>query len=139
MTETKVITEEIDKPPKIELDDLAKYLQILDGRDPNHVQALAKFINMDNYEERSYFPNQITAFAVAQLLGLGEALFENDDSDPYTAVANAISRGLMGYKGFKSNQWVDITRQTTDLSSLGSAPDEVKRGFLARFSRGPKE
>lgn len=119
--------------------DLLKIMQILEGIDPEQVQALAKFINLDDPAERSYFPDQTTSICIGQLKGYGEALYGGEDWNPFTMVAEALAIGFMGYKGFKSNQWVDMTRQTHDLASLSSASDEAKQSVLDKILGRGKE
>lgn len=122
------------------LDDLKKVLIIAKGGDPDAQQAIANFMNLSSTAERSYFPDKLTALAIGQLNGFGRLYYPKDEWNPYTLVADSLSVGLMGYKGFKSNQLVDITRQTPNLSDLKTASDAVQnRGLFSRLLGGSKE
>jgi len=46
----------------------------------------------------------------------------------------------MGFKGFKSEQYKDITSGQPNLDKLQGLPEETKKGILSGiFSRGSKE
>ncbi|GAH54916.1 unnamed protein product, partial [marine sediment metagenome] len=50
------------------------------------------------------------------------------------------SIGFMGYKGFKSEQYKDITSGQPNLDKLQGLPEETKQGILAGlFGRGKTE
>lgn len=123
---------------KIEsISDLKDVLTIAKGGDPDAIQALASFMNLNSNTERSYFPDKITTLCIAQLNGFGELFFPNEDWNPFTLVSDALAIAHMGYKGFKSGQYVDMTRQTPNLSALETQSDSVKGGILGRlFGRG---
>lgn len=126
---------------KIEtIDDLKNVMTIAKGGNPDAIQALSNFINMNSNTERSYFPDKTTTLCIGQLNGFGKLYFPNDEWDPFTLVSDALSIAHMGYKGFKSGQFVDITRQTPNLSALETQSDSVKDGIIGRlFSRGKTE
>ena len=121
-------------------DDLFRAMCIVRGIDPNQVQAMAKFSDFDNQDERSYFPNQITSIAVAQLRILGEAFYMGEEWNEYELVADFLAIGFMGYKGFKSEQYKDITSGQPNLDKLTGLPEETQKDILSGlFSRGGKE
>lgn len=116
---------------KIEtMKDFKDVLTIARGGDPDAIQAISNFMNLNSTTERSYFPDRNTTLCIGQLTGLGKLYFPNDDWDPFTMVADALSVAYMGYKGFKSSQFVDMTRQTPNLSDLQTQSDSVKGGVL---------
>lgn len=121
------------------LDDLKRVLTIARGGDPDAIQAVAKFMNLDSPVEGSYFPDKMTSLAIAQLNIFGKSYYPNDDWNPYSMAAEKISEGFKGFKGFKSNQFMEMTRQTPNLSSLQATPDEVRKGFLSRIFGGKSE
>jgi len=123
---------------KIEsLDDMKKVLIIAKGGDPDAIQAVAQFMDMKSNIERSYFPDRTISICVAQLTGYGKTHFPSDTWDPFSLIADCLSIGFMPYKGFKSNQFVDITRQTPNLDALQTSSEEVKQGILSKvFGRG---
>ena len=106
MTEAKKKTETTPMP-KLKLEsweDLFRAMCIVRGIDPNQIQSQAKFTNLDNNDERSYYATQFTAVAIAQLRMLGESMYMGDDWNEYELAADILSVGFMGYKGFKSEQ-----------------------------------
>jgi len=125
---------------KIEtLDDMKRVLIIARGGDPDAIQAVANFMDLKNPQERTYFPDKTTAIAMAQLEGFGKLYFPKEEWNPFSLVAEVVSVSLMGYKGFKSNQFVDMTRQTPNLSDLQTIADnQDSGGLLSRFRGGSK-
>jgi len=139
MTEAETKIEEAEPPFKIEtIDDVRKILVIAKGGDPNAIQAITKFMDFNSNAERSYFPDKTITLCTAQLSGYGQTFFPNDDWNPFSLVADVIAEHFMGYKGYKSNQFVDMTRQTPNLDALTSSKEEVKQGFISRMLRGAK-
>lgn len=141
-----VETEEIqEEEPKAafeikDLDDLKRLLMIAQGDDPDAQQAIAQFMDLQSKVERSYFPDKITTICIGQLKGFGSALYEGEENNPFDLVADILSVGFMGFKGFKSNQFVDMTRQTPNLDALKTASEDVKQSVAARiFGRGKSE
>lgn len=122
------------------IDDLKRVLIVAKGGDPDAVQAIANFMDLKSDTERSYFPDKITTIAIGQLKGYGRLYYPNDEWNPFELVGDSLSVSFMAYKGFKSNQFVDMTRQTPNLDALKDSPQEVKQGIVARlFGRGKTE
>jgi len=135
MSESKEETITIKSPQ-----DLFEWMSVALGKDPKAIQSMAKYMNLDSNDERSYFPNQLTALAIAQLRILGKAHYPNDTWNEYDLVADYIAIGFMGYKGFKSEQYKDITSGQPNLDKLQGLPEETKKGILSGiFGRGKKE
>lgn len=134
-------TKETEPMFKIESpQDLFELICILNGVDPNQVQSMAKFSDFNNVDERSYYPNQLTAIAIAQLRMYGEALYKGHSWDPYTLCADLLGVGFMGFKGFKSGQYVDITSGQPNLDKLRDLAPEIQQGLLrGLLNRGSKE
>ncbi|GAH42669.1 unnamed protein product, partial [marine sediment metagenome] len=125
---------------KIEtMDDLQRMLTIAKGGDPNAIQAVANFMNLKSNIERSYFPDKKTSIAIAQLTGYGRTYYPSEDWNPFDMVADALSVAFMPYKGFKSNQFVDMTRQTHDLAGLETIAEDTTRGVMDRILGRKKE
>lgn len=126
---------------KIEtMKDFKDVLTIAKGGDPDAIQAISQFMDLKSNTERSYFPDKITTLCVAQLNGFGKLYFRGDTWNPFSLVADALAIAHMGYKGFKSGQFVDMTRQTPNLSDLQTASEEVKSSLVrGLFSRGGSE
>jgi len=121
-------------------EDLFRAMCIVRGIDPNQVQSMAKFSDFDNQDERSYYPNQLTSLAVAQLRMFGEAFYKGEQWNEYELVADLLAVGYMGYKGFKSDQYKDITSGQPNLDKLRGLPEETQKGILSGiFGRSSKE
>lgn len=117
------------------LDDLKRVLTIARGGDPDAIQAIASFMDFNSNIERSYFPDRNISICVAQLMGYGKTYFSDESWDPFTMIADCLSVGFMPYKGFKSNQFVDMTRQTPNLSELQTTLEGDRQGILSRLLR----
>ena len=152
MSDTEIKTDSIDlsgetenketKPTlKIESwDDLFSAMCIIKGVDPKQVQSMAKFSNFDNNDERSYYPNQLTAIAIAQLRMFGEAFYKGQAWNEYEVIADLLAVGFMGFKGFKSEQYKDITSGQPNLDKLKGIPEEQKQWILSGiFGRSKTE
>lgn len=110
------------------------------GIDPKQVQSLAKFSDFDKIDEGTYYPNQLTSVAIAQLRMYGEALYRGDNWNEYAVCADLLGDGFKGYKGFKSNQYVEITSGQQNLDKLQGMPEETRKGVLASLlNRGSKK
>ena len=120
-------------------DDLFRAMCIVRGIDPNQVQSMAKFSNFDHNDERSYYPNQLTSVAIAQLRVYGEAFYKDEEWNEYELVADLLAVGFMGYKGFKSEQYKDITSGQPNLDKLQGLPEETQKGILSGLFRGNKD
>lgn len=125
--------------------DLFEWMSVALGRDPKAIQSMAKFMDIDSHDETSYFPNQLTSLAIAQLRGYGKAHYPEtyaspDDWNEYDVIADCIAIGFKGYKGFKSEQYKDITSGQPNLDKLQGLPEETKKGILSGiFGRGKTE
>ena len=109
------------------------------GVDPKGVQSLAKFSDFDKIDEGTYYPNQITSVAIAQLRMYGEGLYKKPQN-PFSKVADFLGDGFKGYKGFKSNQYVEITSGQQNLDKLQGMPEDVKKSVLSGLlNRGKSE
>lgn len=112
-------------------------LLMVKGIDPDQVQGMAKFMNPDSVDETTYYPTQLTSIAIAQSRIFGRAFYPNDSWNEYEEIADLIGTGFKGYKGWKSDQYKDITSGQPDLSKLQGVPEETKQGLLSGFfSRG---
>ena len=135
MTETEPAPAEVRTP-----EEMFRWMAVAQGKDPDSIQAMSKFLDVESHDETSYFPNQLTAIAIAQLRIRAKALYKGHKWDPFSLVADAIGVGFKGYKGFKSEQYKDITSGQPNLDKLRGLPEETKKGILGGlFSRGGKE
>ena len=134
---------ETETKPKFEIesfDDLKRILTIARGGDPDAIQAVANFMDLKSNIERSYFPDKKTTIAIGQLTGLGKIYYPQDDWEPFGLVADVLAVAFMPYKGFKSNQFVDMTSGQPNLDKLRGLPEETKQGIIQRLlARGKEE
>lgn len=110
------------------------------GIDPSQVQGMAKFMNPESVDETSYYATQRTAVSIAQLRLYGEAFYKGEEWNEYEFTADILGIGFKGFKGFKSEQYKDITSGQPNLDKLHGLPEEAKKGILSGiFSRGKSE
>lgn len=122
------------------LDDVRRLMIVAKGGDPDAIQAITNFMDLKSNAERSYFPDKKLTIAVGQLNGFGKLYYPVDEWDPFTLVSDVLSITFMGYKGFKSNQFVDMTRQTPNLDALQTTlSEEQKQGVVSRILGRGKE
>ena len=126
---------------KIEsFDDLRRVMTIAKGGNPDAIQAVTDFMDLKSNIERSYFPDKRTTLCVSQLEGYGKLYFPNDEWDPFRLISDVLAIGFMPYKGFKSNQFVDMTKQTPTLSDLQIMKGDQERGLVDKLlGRGKEE
>ncbi|MCK4822632.1 hypothetical protein KA005_43110 [bacterium] len=128
--------------PKFEIKtdkDLQRLITIAKGGDPDAQQAILDFMDLKSNVERSYFPDKKTVICIGQLKGFGETIYRDEDWNPFELVADVLSLGFMGLKGFKSNQFVDMTRTQPDLSGLQTSGEEQKQSAIDRILGRGKE
>lgn len=122
--------------------DLFEWMSVALGKDPQAIQSMAKFMDIESHDETSYFPTQLTSLAIAQLRSYGKAHYPKsyispDDWNEYDVIADCIAVGFKGFKGFKSEQYKDITSGQPNLDKLRGLPEETKKGILSGlFGRG---
>lgn len=142
-TDTEETAEpDIEEPPlKIESwNDVFRLMCMVRGVDPDQVQGLARFMDVGSVDETSYYPNQLTSLAMAQLRLYGQSFYKDEEWNEYELAADLIGAGFKGYKGFKSEQYKDITSGQPNLDKLKGLPEETQKGILSGlFNRGSKE
>jgi len=122
------------------IEDLRKVLVIAKGGDPDAIQAITKFMDFESNAERSYFPDKMITLCTAQLKGYGNIYFPENPNNAFSMIADVIAIHFMGYKGYKSNQFVDMTRQTPNLDALQTSSEDVKQGLVSKIlGRGKTE
>ena len=110
------------------------------GVDPSQVQGMARFMDPESVDQTTYYPTQRTSVAIAQLRLYGESFYKGEDWNEYELAADLIGVGFKGYKGFKSEQYKDITSGQPNLDKLTGLPEETKKGILSGiFGRSKSE
>lgn len=142
-TETKEKTER--PPPVIDIttregrNTVFELLCMIKGVDPTQAQGMAKFMDPDSIDQTSFFPTQLTSIAIAQCRLFGEALYGKGEPNEYEDIANAIGEGFKGYKGWKSDQYKDITSGQPNLDKLKGLPETTQQGLLSGILGRGKE
>ena len=140
MTESETINDSIDLPeetetkPKIDDKRIGRLFSVLDGKDPDAQQTVTDFLKMKSVIERTNLPDIKTVLTIAQLLGYGKLYFPNDPNDPFTLIANTLAEAYMARNGEKAKQFVELMRNTPNMSELQTFRDlEDNKGLLDRF------
>lgn len=122
---------------KIEtLDDLRRILVIAQGGNPDAQQAVSDFLRFDSKVERSHLPTRDDVQLIAWLDLVSESLYPNKPDNPFAQLRDSIATAFMPYKGEKSRQFVEMTKQTPSLSDIQASQDQ-QRGVLDKiFRRG---
>ena len=127
---------------KIEnLDDLRRVLVIAQGGNPDAQQSINDFLKFDNNIERTNLPTRRDVVLLAYLNACGTLLYPDDDNDPFSIMADAISIAFMAKGGEKSKQFVELMKQTpslVDLQTMGVG-ESAKSGIMSRVFGGKKE
>ena len=125
------MTEIERKGYKIEtLDDLRRISVIAEGGDPDAQQTINNFLKFDNDIERTNLPNTDVVVAVIFADYAGKYFWPNAKSNPFSQFTESATQTFMSKGGWKSNQFVEMTKQTpslTDLQTIGDKPSLVDR------------
>ena len=111
---------------------------IAKGGDPNAQQTLNNFLKFENNTERSNFPNTGTVLCITQLNGFSRLYYPDDEDNPFALGADCLETAFMARKGWKSNAFVEMTKQTPSLSELQTV-GETNPGVVARLLVGGKK
>lgn len=122
-----------------QLESMRRLFVILEGQDPEAQQTLNNFLRFNNNIERSNFPTTRTVLCISQLTGYGKLLFPDDEHDPFSMIADALSIAFMARQGEKSKQFVDLFKQTPSLSDLQTLQDEPRGLMDKMLGRGKEE
>jgi len=114
-------------------------LCMIRGVDPSQVQGMAKFMDPNSVDETTYYPTQRTSVAIAQLRLYGESFYKGEAWNEYELAADLLGIGFKGFKGFKSEQYKDITSGQPNLDKLKGIPEETQKGILSGIFGGKKE
>ena len=125
------MTEIERKGYKIEtLDDLRRISVIAEGGDPDAQQTINNFLKFDNDIERTNLPNTDVVVAVIFADYAGKYFWPNAKNNPFAQFTESATQTFMSKGGWKSNQFVEMTKQTpslTDLQTIGDKPGIVDR------------
>ena len=120
--------------------DLMRLLAILDGQNPDTQQTITDFLNMDDPIQQTNLPKRKDVQRIAYLHYAGRTFFPDKKDNAFALAVESISLAFSAKGGMKSNQFVDIVRNTTDLSGLQGIPEDEKRGIIDKITgRGKTE
>lgn len=122
---------EVIEKKGLEDGEMKRFMQIIDGVDPDSSQMMTDFLDMKNIVERT---NLLTRKDVQRMLYLDMCAQRYERYCPNNTFArtrDSLARAFLAKGGFKSKQFVELFRNTTDFSSLEVTRDEVKHGILS--------
>jgi len=140
MSETK--EEEPKEEPKEPLSerDIMRLNMILDGKDPDAQQMIPDFTDMKNPVESSNLPLKRDVRFISYLGYVGESYFPDFPDNPFTRLRDHVALGYKARGGWRTQQLVEVLRQTTDLSGIELTSQDVKASIKDRIlGRGKKE
>lgn len=122
-----------------DINKIRRLLVSIKGGNPDAQQTITDFMDMKDPVEGSNLPNRRDVQLEIYLDICGKFLFPDIPDDPFTILRNSIALTFKAKGGEKAKQFVEMVRNTTDLSALTSMPDEVKQGIFSRFMGRGKE
>jgi len=131
-----------EKEPAIKIKnerDLMRLLAILDGQNPDTQQTITDFMDMDNPVEKTNLPKRKDVQRIAYCHYAGQIFFPEKPNNAFNKAVISISLAFSAKGGEKSKQFVDIVRNTTDLSGIQGVSEDAKQGILDRVLRRGKE
>ena len=127
MSETKE-----EKDPLSERD-IMRLNMILDGKDPDAQQMIPDFTDMKNPVESTNLPLKRDVHFISYLGYVGESYFPEFHDNPFTSLRNHVALGYKARGGWRTQQLVEVLRQTTDLSGIEITSQEVKSSIKDRI------
>lgn len=112
--------------------DLMRFMQILDGINPDAVQTMNDFLDMKNIIERSNLSTRRDVQLIVYLDMCSEFYFPEHTKNPFARMRDSLARAFLAKGGFKSNQFVELMRNQPDLSGMQTSSEDVKRSLLDR-------
>lgn len=122
------------------LDDVRRFLAILDGVNPDTQQSLNNFVELDNIIQRTNLPNRKDVQRVSFLDYAGKIFYPDDPENPFTRAANSISLSFMAKGGWIAELFVELFRNTPNLADFQTLqPDQQRSVFDKIMQRGRTE
>ena len=120
-------------------DDLRRLLVIADGGDPEAQQTLNAFLKFNNNIERTNLPTRRDVVLLTYLEGCSKHYYPNNPDNPFALVLNALATAFMAKGGGKSNQFVELMKQTPSLTDLQAVSESSPSLTDRIFGRGKEE
>jgi len=124
MSETEVKEEEVKDP--LSERDIMRLNMILDGKDPDAQQMIPDFTDMKNPVESSNLPLKRDVHFVSYLGYVGDSYFPDYPNNPFTRLRDHVALGYKARGGWRTQQLVEVLRQTSDLSGIEVTGQDVK-------------
>jgi hypothetical protein len=99
-------------------EDLRRLMVIADGGDPDAQQTLNAFLRFNNIVERSNLPTRRDVVLLTYLDGCSKRYYPNNPDNPFASLRDSLATSFMAKGGGKSNQFVELMKQTPSLSDL---------------------
>lgn len=109
---------ESKEKPNLSFNEIRRLKVISEGKDPDQQQIVNDFMKMDNVIERTNLPTTNAVLCMTQLEVASNWLYPTNKRNPFEMFKQALSIAYMARKGEKSNQFVDIVRNTPSMSDL---------------------
>ena len=113
--------------------ELMRLNMILDGKDPDAQQMIPDFTDMKNPVESSNLPLKRDVHFVSYLGYVGDSYFPDIPNNPFTRLRDHVSLGYKARGGWRTQQLVEVLRQTTDLSGIEVSSQDVKTSIKDRL------
>jgi len=113
-----------------QLDTVRRLMVVSQGGDPDSQQTINNFLKFDDDIERTNLPKRADVLTVAYLDYAGKTLYPDMIDDPFSQAALSLAKPFMAFKGGKSNQFVEMMKQTDTIASLettGESPSLFNR------------
>lgn len=136
------MTEAEKQKPNLNLETetaLMRFMQILEGINPDAAQTMNDFLDMKNIVERSNLATRRDVQLIVYLDLCSDFYFSEYPKNPFSMARDSIARAFLAKGGFKSNQFVELMRNQPDLSGMTTNQEQVKRTLLDKFLGRGKE
>lgn len=112
---------------------LMRFMQVLDGVNPDAAQSMNDFLDMKNLVERSNLSLRRDVQLIVYLDMCSEAYFPTIERNPFAKWRDSLARAFLAKGGWKSEQFVELMRNQVDLSGYEVTREEVKHSFVDRI------
>jgi hypothetical protein len=110
-----------------DLQDLYDLVTIAKGGNPQAQQTLNNFLNFKDIIERSNFPDRRITRMNAFLKLASKTCYQDQPGTVFRDAYESVSSAFMGYKSKKSDQFVEMTKQTPTIAELTTGEPPKQR------------
>lgn len=128
------------KLEQIDTDSIRRLIVSARGGNPDAQQTLNDFIKFNNDIERTNLPKREDVQRMVYADYAGKTFYPDNDDNPFTMLASSMAIAFMAKGGGKSNQFVELMKQTPSLADLQTLGGDQQRSFTDRLlGRGKTE